>query len=128
MGRLEVLEQTVAYYSEDVNRRCIDTKTNTCFYSGNTAGKKGISDGCAVGRLLPEELREELDTLFEDTGGASSVTEAFHLLPVEIKELGEDFLYLLQKLHDADAFWYEGGLTKEGKEAVQKMKQQFNLK
>ena len=41
MTKKEFLEDTIAYYSEDVNRRCI--KGTKCLYSPLNADKKGIS-------------------------------------------------------------------------------------
>ena len=69
MTKKEFLEDTIAYYSEDVNRRCI--KGTKCLYSPLNADKKGISKGCAIGRHLDEELQLTLD----DAKEAKSVKE-----------------------------------------------------
>lgn len=61
MTKLEFLEDTVKYYSENTNRRCVNNVIVGCYYSPENAGKIGISDGCAIGRHLKDSLKEKLD-------------------------------------------------------------------
>jgi hypothetical protein len=59
MTKKELLLDTIEYYSIDRNRRC--ELDNSCKYSPKSAGKKGISEGCAIGRHLSEETKEFYD-------------------------------------------------------------------
>lgn len=122
MDRLEVLEQTIAYYSEDVNRRC--RTEDVCCYSPLTIGKENISEGCAIGRLLPLELRNKLDKEFPTS---NTVSKVFDMLPKEIQDLSLGFLEDLQSLHDSDSNWDSKGLTKTGISQVNFIKKHFNL-
>lgn len=124
MDRKQVLEDTIDYYSEDVNRRCKKSNSSQCYYSPKTIGKEGISEGCAVGRLLSDKLKEEIDENYPD---GQSVSGIFNELPSEIQSLGEDFLMSLQRLHDTNRFWTEKGLSELGKQEVLIIKQEYDL-
>lgn len=114
--KLNLLQETVSYYSENPLRICrasFDGEAH-CFYDG-LKNPNTESDGCAVGRLLPQELKEYLDTVFTFNKVASSVSEVFQHLPLDIQEYGVQFLRRLQGLHDTLDYWDEKGLTETGK-------------
>lgn len=118
--RAVVLQDTIQYYSQDPDgRRCSDD--NSCSYSPNTLGIEATSEGCAVGRLLSAELREELDRDFE--GKSVGHDLLFRTLPKEVQELGLVFLLKLQNLHDSDVYWDSKGLSKVGEEEVQRIEE-----
>lgn len=123
-GQLEFLEDTVKYYSEDVNRRCISS--NGCFYDPIQAGKEGVSDGCAIGRHLKPNLKVDLDNASENI---VSEIKVFNQLPLKLKKLGREFLREVQKLHDSSmkSYWDEEGLTDSGKNKVKEIKKEFKL-
>jgi hypothetical protein len=126
--RLVLLNETIAHYSENVNRRCVTTNGEgqfKCKYSGTTIDN-AESDGCAIGRLLTPELRIQLDTKYGDTI-PSGVEDIWEYLPDEIKGYGKLFLIDLQKLHDEIAFWDNEGLTGRGKLHVEEIKQKYCL-
>lgn len=123
--RLQVLEDTVKYYSEDVNRRCLNDYN--CFYSPKSVGKEGVSEGCAVGRLLTQELRDFLDRKYTFEDLQSSVNKLFHHLPEDIKALGVSFLTHLQRLHDNQSYWDSTGLTLLGEKYVKSMRENIIL-
>lgn len=119
--QLEILEDTVKYYSEDTNRRCMHVDTETCYYAPESLGKQEISNGCAVGRLLSPELRKQIDEygpISIDTVMRDEDIE----LPLEVRELTADFLMKLQDLHDKQLHWNKEGLTQEGLDKVQEIK------
>ena len=127
MNRKQVLEDTIKYYSEDTNRRCV--KNSGCYYNPINAGKEGISEGCAIGRLISEELQIELDSISDSEENGSGVynLEVFILLPEEIQALGQDFLSSLQNLHDSGTFWSRKGLTEAGKRRVTEIKRIYGI-
>ena len=112
--QLQLLEETITYYTENPLRRCIDN--DGCYYSGDR-NKLSESDGCAIGRLIPNELALELDKQ-----GQLGVEEIFEDLPIEIQVYGNDFLNKLQSLHDSKSFWDADGLTENGKIFIENFK------
>ena len=122
MTRLEFLEDTIKYYSEDTSRRCLDG--GFCLYSPINACNNN-SEGCAIGRHLTPKLQ----LLLDKTENNSSVGngKVFKKLPKWMRELGQDFLSDMQELHDEEYNWDEGGLTELGKERVQEIKSEYNL-
>jgi hypothetical protein len=95
--RLEILKW------EKNNRTSLNraiTSGGTCIYSGEI--------GCGVGRLIEDkDLCAKLDSF----GGLPSV---FEQLPENVRELGQEFLMDLQKLHDYDQHWTGNGLSNAG--------------
>jgi hypothetical protein len=96
--RLEIL--TWERDHRNLNNRAIDIMGD-CVYSHKSNG------GCAVGRLLSEELAEKIS----DLGQIEIVVD---YLPPEIKELGIGFLEELQLLHDGISNWNDNGLSSKG--------------
>lgn len=120
--RAVVLQDTVQYYSKDPDgRRCI--VDDMCRYSPKTLGKEATSEGCAIGRLLPPELREELDINYYNK--TVRYTSLFWELPQEVQDLGQDFLTMLQNLHDVDIYWDSEGLTEKGEEMVKQIQEVY---
>ena len=115
--KIALINETVAYYSEDPLRRCF-YESGECFYSG-TNNKNATSEGCAIGRLIPKELAEELDKEFFYDIGNSGVKEIFDRLPIDLQAYGVKFLSELQGLHDNPEYWREHGLSDEGAERVE---------
>ena len=122
--KIAVLNETVAYYSENTLRRCI-MDNGTCFYSGSK-NELTESGGCAIGRLLSKELSNLLDNEFtfnKYKGNGGCGTKAiFKKLPLEIQDYGENFLRELQTLHDNNVFWRVNDLTIDGKKYVRDIK------
>lgn len=124
MTRLEFLNDTITYYSENVDRRC--TYEHGCFYSPINSDKQGISEGCAIGRHLDSELQLRLD---KDSIGDSGVSndEVFESLPTWLQELGQDFLVSIQILHDRKENWDSKGLSEIGKEHVNNIITKYDI-
>ncbi len=119
--QLKTLNDTIKAFN--IGNLCITEKGMCRYY---IEGKQG----CAVGRLIEDkELCKKLDlkgnTGFTNTGITN--TEIFNQLPDELKELTQDFLYHLQKLHDFTEFWNIDGLNKLGLEEVEIIKTKFEL-
>lgn len=117
--KLELVEDTVKYYSEDTQRRCLGN--GQCYYSPVTADNP-LSSGCAVGRLVSPELQLILDKHF-----ACGLVDIFHLLPEDIQEYGQDLLEELQRFHDGANNWDDDGLTLYGQTNLEKIYEKINL-
>lgn len=99
-SRLDIIKETVKYYSEDTSRRGFNKKQEVCVYYDKDTGCK-----CAVGRYVKDSY---LDDLGEFEGNYENVlyegynpTEFFDKRKVS-KEiaLDEEFWSDLQKFHD----------------------------
>ncbi len=127
--QLKLLNETVAYYSVDKNRRCAGS--GGCYYSPESVDKVGISDGCAIGRLLTPELRQVIDAMVRSRGlGVNSYVDTeyiFMLLPKRLQSLGREFLRDLQRLHDASTYWLDNGMSDTGLQFVKKIKMSYEL-
>lgn len=110
--RLEFLNDTVNYYSEDVTRRAVDCY-EICVYFDETTKNK-----CAIGRFIDENILKSKIQLF----GSVARNEIFELLPKNIQELEKRFLMEMQFLHDNSDNWNENGLSEQGKHQVEVIK------
>lgn len=115
--KIELVWDTVNYYSENpVERR---SKSDVgCVYSPESIDNPN-SEGCAVGRLLTNELKLKLDNVREL--GTAGVSTIFHLLPLDIQEYSLDLLQSLQTLHDQDINWTSTGISDRGEEFVKEI-------
>ena len=122
----EILEDMVKYYSEDINRRC--KIEDVCAYSGKTVDKADITEGCAIGRLLPSEFCIELDAKFKNCNIFSiSHSDVGEQLPKIIKD-NLDFFGELQVFHDCDDYWIEDGLSEAGEKRLSGIKYDYITK
>ena len=108
--RLEFLQNTINYYSEDVNRRAVVDNDDCieCRYLTEDGRK------CAIGRFLDITL-EQSDKLSNTPVESNRI---LNLLPNEVRDLGSPFLTDIQFLHDNNFFWNEEGLSHLGKKYV----------
>lgn len=97
MTQTEFLLDTLQYYCEDTSRRC--EKDGRCKYHPSSINHSN-SEGCAIGRHLPEEL-----ALKCDSDGAIGVDIIFNELPDNLRLLGRSFLDDIQCLHDVEIYW-----------------------
>jgi hypothetical protein len=102
--REEVLQDTINYYWGKPERKCVEL--GVCKYP-----PVGESEGCAVGRLVPREIADKLD----ERGSSISDEVQFNLLPEWMKEMGHQFWYKLQRMHD------DGLLAKQDSAEVEKI-------
>lgn len=139
---LEILEETIAYYSEDPSRRASTAKPvpksgivsgtpNTCWYY--------TEDGrmCAVGRCLldPEKLigfegdavalRGELVATAAKADSDSTESQCF--LRPQYRGHSLAFWNRLQRLHDADPNWDQNGLTEIGRIDAEEIRQKIGV-
>lgn len=119
---LEVLNETVEYYSEDTSRRAVVRvgSSRTCEYL--------TSDGrmCAVGRCIidPENVPSVGDG---NNTFYFGVKDRITFKP-EYQGLPDDFWAELQELHDSESCWDESGITSYGKEVMYDLCDRFLLR
>lgn len=115
--RLAFLNDTVAFYNS--NNRSV--KHGHCLYHNPDDG-----NSCAIGmRIEDKRLCAKFDSL---TDSGVSEEFVFNLLPSDLKLLGQEFLYNIQKLHDCSSNWEDEGLSEYGKVEVIKIISRFELK
>ena len=132
MTELELLEDTIKYYSENPKRRCVNG--TSCFYSPITANKESISEGCAIGRHLDKDFALQIDKLdSNDTfNGDSGINRVLFVMlkeeenkskfPDWMLKMSPYFLVEIQKLHYRNFYWDKNGLNQEGLEYVKEIK------
>ena len=128
MTPLELLNDTIAYYSVNpAERRCISIY-GACSYSPSI-NHIPTSEGCAIGRHLDGDVKIKFD---ESSYGSISMIakynkDAFALAPQWMQDMDIDFLMDIQVLHDKSDYWNETGLTEMGEEYVNQIKNKFGL-
>jgi hypothetical protein len=117
---LEILEETVQYYSEDVSRRSVCLETDRCRYNG--------PDGklCAAARMMTKEALH-LKNIENYSMTCLIDTYGIEILKPEYVVLDTEFYDSIQKLHDDIVNWDENGLTVTGEAAVANIKAEYNL-
>lgn len=114
MTKHEIIDETVAYYSEDPKRRAFNG--SDCMYFIPESGNM-----CAVGRCLKNP-----SDLIGKTINADDLLEGNDsLLKLEYQGHDARFWQDLQWLHDRKEFWCESGLTVAGKNEVIGMKSKW---
>lgn len=113
----EFLDETVQYFSENTNRRCATEAS--CFYNPVAAGKKGKSQGCAIGRKMTsaQKLNAPQNT------HVGMLDKKY--IPKSLINFPIEFLRSVQSLHDNGMNWDYDGLTSRGVEKVLKIRQEY---
>ena len=113
---LELIEETVAYYSEDTSRRGVNA-------GGDCEYKTGRGQMCAVGRCLMKKTNTEpfndnigVADLFSDYGGA-------RLFQVKYRKIEKGLWVDLQIFHDSFLNWNDKGLTDRGSRELVRLKE-----
>ena len=128
MTKKEIVEETLAYYEKDPERRAIHPETKECMYNLKDKGILGEWNGkykhCAVGRCLDKKYKMEGEALPGNSGVdsvdvtvlANKISDAYSI-KTEIKfddlldpkykghEIG--FWKELQQLHDRENLWVD---------------------
>lgn len=122
MTTLEIINETVEYYSKDTSRRAA-TKQGACFYFQISTGNM-----CAVGRcaILPEELDNSLFTTANIFLFRKLEISDEELFKPEYRGHSVEFWIDLQRLHDNNLNWNESGLSPRGKEQVVILKAKYS--
>ncbi len=120
MTKLEILEETIEFYSTDPSRRSLDD-AGSCVYNAGTA------QHCAVGRCLIPKFQEQGRKLkynvmgFEDFVDYHGYKEHDDTLQEQYRGHSLSFWGDLQHFHDAKKNWSEVGITPHGEEEAQSL-------
>ena len=124
LTKLEILEETLAFYTADPKRRSMDADSN-CAYNG--------ADGkhCAVGRCLMTKYHKLGNKLQKNDWGVVALYENYQfgsidpMLSPRYRGHEFDFWTDLQELHDTSYFWDENGITKSGEKWFNTIKERI---
>lgn len=125
MTKIEIIDDTVAYYSADVTRRSKQLVNNKvqCTYKG-PEGRE-----CAFQRVVEDDLSEyDCSTTFGYGESAASIIVKKEDLKFKEGYEGHDknFWGAIQHLHDMDVHWDENGLSEKGNKYVEDLKETFS--
>ncbi len=126
LTKLEILNETVDFYSADPKRRSY-SEVDGCTYNGRNGTH------CAVGRCLLPEYHEQGATLKGNTGTVANLEEANEkefdtMLQEQYRGHEMGFWKRLQILHDEPSNWNKSGISFDGELAVNKIIEIFELK
>jgi hypothetical protein len=116
MTKLEIIEETVKYYSEDVSRRSIG-EFRRCLYKGPD-GKECAFQRCVETDLTPYERMAAEDIMSKNIVKFKPGYEDHEI----------DFWGDIQTIHDHNLFWNDKGLSEEGLRYVQSYKDKWKDK
>jgi hypothetical protein len=117
--QLQFLTETIEHYSPSPYTLRCTTETGICKYQPTETSR-----GCAIGRHLPLYLAQEFDTY---ANASVSTCKIFDQLPQNLKELTQQFLTMVQNLHDVKSNWSVDGLSREGIIVVNTIKTMIGL-
>lgn len=124
LSKLDIIEETVAYYSSDVSRRSINisqwedgSERVDCVYHGDNGQR------CAFSRCCKEEI--DLST-YEGTSAINVLERLGNDVLKEDYQISDmSFWRDLQMLHDRDCNWDDNGLTEKGNAYVEELKEKY---
>lgn len=114
MTQLEIIDETVAFYSADPGRRGM--KDNLCAYQ---VIENGVEKKCGVGRCMTDEAIKEFGNS-RDT--VDEIFDLENMLAPQYQGHDNDFWKEIQVFHDSPPNWNETGLTPIGKRQVELLK------
>ena len=119
LNKIQIIEETVAYYSEDVSRRAVEKAViegdiDQCRYY--------TEDGkvCAFARVLedPKSFQEDCDNEWGCQAiqliDMDFVSSLDIFIKPEYQGHSSSFWRSIQILHDTQDYWNSSGLTEEG--------------
>ena len=113
LTKIEIIKETVEFYSEDINRRSA-SDSNGCRYNGDNGTH------CAFGRCMLPKYQEQGEKLLSNDWKIETMLEnnkiIFHDDVLQEKYRGHEisFWNKIQTFHDTDRFWGVNRLTSSG--------------
>tara|TARA_R110000850_G_scaffold107584_1_gene219311 strand:- start:210 stop:584 length:375 start_codon:yes stop_codon:yes gene_type:complete len=121
--KLEIIEETVKYYTVDKNNRAMDG--GDCVYNAEDGSH------CAVGRCFNQDFKDEgVELAYNYDSDAFALQHngsIDHMLMKEYSGHETTFWSDLQNFHDRPRYWGKNfDLTQDGEEAVIKLKKAYS--
>lgn len=117
MTKEEIINETIEYYSEDVNRRSIHIDKHhsvpICKYLGPDNKR------CAFSRCVRED---KIDVIKHHEGDcATEILDEYgeNILKKKYRSHKFNFWNSLQNIHDSSRFWNKNGFTESGKKYLE---------
>lgn len=118
---LEIIDETVAFYSADTSRRSVNQ--GTCVYQ-NSMGNQ-----CAFGRCMtPEDVIERINDTKPVEELADMGNSIDYLLQDKYQGQTVSFWEDVQRLHDNSNYWGENKISQLGEGAVTHLKKKYSPK
>ena len=137
LSKLEIINETVSFYSADTKRRSVNGNETT-------PGCKYVSEdgrSCAVGRCLTTKVKDKVATsLYNNSDFQGLVVGMVNcswaeadlnlnkILKPSYRGHNIRFWEDLQSLHDVDDFWNENGLTIKGNQELDNLNKKYASK
>lgn len=119
-NKIEIIDETVAYYSENPEERRAFNNSRGCDYLSPTGRM------CAVGRCL-ESPQEFMEGGYKDKFVRAIGSEILDLnLKEEYRGHEIQFWAKLQSLHDSEKYWNSTGLSVDGENYIKQLKQLYS--
>lgn len=117
MTAIELIDETVEYYSQDTSRRAVD-EDDFCSYK-----KKGKM--CAVGRCILKKQNTKLTGSAKNINRCGKMINLEDILKTKYKGFPMDLWMDLQAIHDVSRYWDADGLSEFGKDRVEQAKERW---
>lgn len=121
MTKAEIINETVEFYSADVNRRAITNRT--CHYSIKILDDE--ERNCSVGRCMTPEALSEYGNQIMSVYALNKESSLDDLLQFKYQGYHVSFWRDLQLLHDRELNWEQNGLTETGKSLVIQLRETY---
>ena len=119
----ELKVKQLRFLNKTINRFNSTNRGNNVDWEGEETGCS-YTAGCAIGVEISKKLRKDLDSR---DGTSVNCDSTFNKLPKHLKELTQEFLHRIQRLHDQADAWNEKGLSSYGKNVADDIKTKFGL-
>lgn len=123
LSKIEILNETVEFYSKNPQLRAVGDGGMCCYNGGN--GRH-----CAVGRCLLKMYQKQGFKLKGNTTDLSSLLDEHDkslssMLQVKYRGHVISFWRDLQSLHDTHAYWSDNGITELGQTEVTRLSAKY---
>lgn len=113
-SKVEIIQETVDYYSADPNTRRAKNEHGDCVYINS------CDQMCAVGRcMVNPRLAEGIMASYQDMVSNLNTRGHQQVFKPEYEGHPAEFWQTLQNLHDFNFYWTDNGLSERGKIKVQ---------
>lgn len=121
MTKLEIINETAAFYMEDVGRRA--SANGNCMY--NYKEPRAVDKRCAVGRCMTEEAIAEHGSFSGSVINLEMAHGLEHLLKSEYRGHDNSFWLDLQAFHDAGEYWVLTKISERGTQLLGHLRQRY---